>query len=170
MTCQYCSKSLIKKIPDGDTRERLICEKCHHIFYENPKIVTGIIPRFKDKILICKRSIEPKKNYWTLPSGFMEMNETLKEGALREAKEEAGISPKIDSLHTIFDLPHIGQVYFLFMGTCNTLNHCPGIETIESKWVTYDNIPWNKLAFDSVYFALRRLNDPGVHYGPIEAK
>ena len=89
-----------------------------------------------------------------MPSGYMEMNETLKEAALREAHEEAGIVPVIDHLHTIYDLKHVGQVYFLFKGNCETMNHSPGIETIESKWVTYDQIPWDDIAFTSVIFAL----------------
>ena len=168
----YCccqNIKIVKRIPEGDTHEREICSTCDHIFYENPKIVTGIIPIFENKILICKRAIEPRKNYWTVPSGFMEMNETLKEGALRECKEEAGITPEIASLHTIYDLPHIGQVYMLFKGNCSTDSHNPGIETIESKWVTYDNIPWDEIAFTSVTFALKRFHDDnGPHYGKFD--
>ena len=165
MTCQHCSTNIIRKIPKGDTHERSVCGVCDIVLYENPKIVTGILPVFEDKILICKRNIEPRKNYWTIPSGFMELNETLKEAALREAKEEAGIEPKIDHLHTIYDLPHIGQVYFLFKAFCETSDHSPGIETIESKWVTYSDIPWNELAFSSVEFGLRHFHRTGPHYG-----
>ena len=165
MTCQHCSSNIITKIPDGDTHERSVCGVCHTVLYENPKIVTGILPVYKDKILICKRNIEPRKNFWTIPSGFMELNETLKEAALREAKEEAGITPEIDHLHTVYDLPHIGQVYFLFIAHCDSPNHSPGIETIESKWVTYNDIPWDELAFTSVEFALKRFHEPGPHYG-----
>ena len=165
MSCQHCSDNIIQKIPDGDTHERSICGNCGTILYNNPKIVAGILPIFENKILICKRSIEPRKNYWTIPSGFMEINETLKEAALREAKEEAGIDPVIDHLHTIYDLPHIGQVYFLFKAFCETPEHAPGIETIESKWITLDEIPWDTLAFSSVKFGLEHFNEPGPHYG-----
>ncbi len=165
MTCQHCSSNIITEIPDGDTHERSVCGVCHTVLYENPKIVTGILPVYKDKILICRRNIEPRKNFWTIPSGFMELNETLKEAALREAKEEAGITPEIDHLHTVYDLPHIGQVYFLFIANCDSPNHSPGIETIESKWVTYNDIPWEELAFTSVEFALKRFHEPGPHYG-----
>ena len=153
--CDCHSDHIIRKVPDGDTHERKICSVCSHIFYENPNIVTGVIPIFEDKILICKRAIQPRKNFWTVPSGFMEMNETLKEAALRECDEEAGVRPKITDLHTIYDLPHIGQVYMLFKGICDTDQHSPGIETIESKWVTYDQIPWDEIAFSSVTFALK---------------
>ena len=167
MTFCDCSKTNIEvKIPKGDTHRRHVCKKCGHIFYENPKIVTGIIPIHNEKILLCKRAIEPRKNYWTVPSGFMEMDETLQEAALREANEEAGIKPKITALHTIYDLPHLGQVYFLFKGKCETPNHTPGIETIESKWFEYKNIPWSDIAFSSVTFGLKHFFNAEVpHYG-----
>jgi ADP-ribose pyrophosphatase YjhB (NUDIX family) len=170
INCPNCSKYIIKTIPEGDTHERSVCTKCDQIFYENPKIVTGIIPLFENKILLCKRNIEPRKNFWTVPSGFMELNETLKEAALRESYEEAGIRPTIDCLHTIYDLPHIGQVYFLFIGHCSTMDHQPGIETIESKWVSYDDIPWNDIAFSSVTFGLKNLYSPGIHFGSYDEK
>ena len=165
MTCQHCSTNIIVTTPEGDTHERKVCGNCNTILYENPKIVAGVLPIFEDKILLCKRNIEPRKHFWTVPSGFMELNETLKEAALREAKEEAGIEPTIDHLHTIYDLPHIGQVYFLFKAHCDTPDHEPGIETIESKWVTYNNIPWDELAFTSVEFGLRHFHSEGPHYG-----
>ncbi len=153
-------------IPDGDTHVRKVCTKCKTVFYENPKIITGVIPLYKDKILLCKRAIEPRKNLWTVPSGFMELNETLQDAALREAYEEAGIKPKIDYLHTIYDLPHIGQVYFLFVAHCDSFDHEPGIETIESKWVSYEDIMWDEIAFSSVSFGLKRLHDKNCpHYG-----
>ena len=167
--CNCHEKNIIKKIPEGDTHEREICTKCNFIFYKNPKIVTGIIPIYEDEILICKRAIEPKKNFWTVPSGFMEMNETLKEAALRECEEEAGIYPEITELHTIYDLAHIGQVYMLFKGICKTKDHTPGIETIESKWVKYDELPWNELAFTSVTFAFKNFhNNQTPHFGKFD--
>ena len=169
MTFSNSDSNIIKKVPEGDTHERSVCKDCGHIFYENPKIVTGIIPIYDHKILLCKRAIEPRKNYWTVPSGFMEMNETLQEAALRESYEEAGIKPKIDTLHTIYDLPHIGQVYFLFIGHCESPDHTPGIETIESKWVEYENIPWEDIAFTSVTYGLKRLYDKAIpHYGKFD--
>ena len=109
-----CDEFLEYSVPDGDTHSRAICKKCGKIHYENPKIVAGVIPMIDSKILLCRRAIEPRSGFWTLPSGYMELNETLQQAALREAKEEAGISPIIDCLHTIYDLPHLGQVYFLF--------------------------------------------------------
>jgi len=153
-----CLKHLVKRVPPGDTLPRDYCEACDTVFYKNPKIVAGVLPLYNNRVLLCKRAIEPKKNYWTLPSGYMECNETLKEAALREAKEEAGITPTIQSLHTIYDLPHIGQVYFLFLAQCDTDAHEPGAETIESKWVDIEDIPYSLLAFSPVYYALKRLH------------
>jgi ADP-ribose pyrophosphatase YjhB (NUDIX family) len=154
-----------RRVPDGDTHERAICPKCRTVFYENPKIVTGVMPLFENKVLLCQRRIEPRQYFWTVPSGYMELNETLKQAALRESKEEAGIFPEIDHLHTVYDLPHIGQVYFLFKGTCSTMDHTPGIETMASKWFEIEDINWDTLAFDSVAFALRHIHQNGPHYG-----
>ena len=165
MSCQHCSQTIVIQIPPGDAHPRRICKQCNTILYENPKIVTGVIPLCENKILICKRNIEPRKGFWTIPSGFMELNETLQNAALRESKEEAGINPQIDHLHTVYDLPHIGQVYFLFKGFCDSFNHEVGIETMECKWVDYGDIPWKELAFRSVFFALKRLNEKGPHFG-----
>ena len=147
-----------------DTHERLVCGNCQTILYENPKIIAGVIPIFKNKVLLCQRNIEPKKSFWTVPSGFMEMNETLKEAALRESKEEAGIEPIIDHLHTVYDLTHVGQVYFLFLAHCQTDQHQPGIETMQSKWVKIPHINWDEIAFSAVAFALQRLDTRGPHF------
>lgn len=152
-----CMETIEKKIPAGDTRQRDVCKKCNKIYYQNPKMVVGVIPQYKDKILLCKRAIEPRRNYWTVPGGFMECGETLKEAALRETLEEAGIEPILGDLHTIYDMPQLNQVYFLFFGKCNDSKHTPGIETIQSKWVDYDSIPWEDIAFEPVKFALKRL-------------
>ena len=113
--CPACGQPLIERIPDGDNRLRQVCLSCHHIDYENPKIVTGVLPVWKGSILLCKRSIEPRAGFWTLPSGFMECRETLEEGALREAKEEAHLSLKLRNLYAVYSLPEISQVYFLFL-------------------------------------------------------
>jgi ADP-ribose pyrophosphatase YjhB (NUDIX family) len=164
--CGCCEPFIKRYIPAGDTHTRAVCSKCDTIFYDNPKIITGVIPMYEEKILLCKRAIEPQKNLWTVPSGFMEKNETLQQAALREANEEAGITPEIECLHTIYDLAHIGQVYFLFLAHCKSKHHKPGIETIESKWVSYNEIMWDEIAFSSVKFALKQLHSSQVpHYG-----
>ena len=162
-----CCDSYIKKmIPEGDNRERRVCTKCNTIFYDNPRIVTGIVPLHKNQVLLCKRAIEPRHGYWTIPAGFMELNETLKEAALREAYEEAGIEPEIKELHTIYDVPHLGQVHFFFIGECKSKHHVPGIETLESQWVDLDALDQYELAFSSVNFALSLLHNTNrPHYG-----
>ena len=170
MTCQHCSTNIIVTTPEGDTHERKVCGNCNTILYENPKIVAVFYPYLKIRFCYVNAISNRRKHFWTVPSGFMELNETLKEAALREAKEEAGIEPTIDHLHTIYDLPHIGQVYFLFKAHCDTPDHEPGIETIESKWVTYNNIPWDELAFTSVEFGLRHFHSEGPHYGKYKSK
>ena len=155
--CCDCIDCVEKKIPVGDTRVREVCVKCNKIYYQNPKIIAGILPLFEDKILLCKRSIEPKKDFWTIPGGFMECDETLQEAALREANEEAGINPELGLLHTIYDLPKIGQVYFVFLGHCKDDRFECGEETAAAKWVTYEDIPWQDIAFLPVVFALKQI-------------
>ena len=153
--CTQCGHKTIKKVPKNDNQTRAVCTKCTHIHYENPKVITGIIPVIDDEILLCKRAIEPQKNKWTIPSGFMENNETVEEGALREAQEEAGITPTITQLFTLYNLPHIGQIYLLYLATLPDKTHTPGAETIESKFVKHHEIPWPDIAFASVTFALK---------------
>ena len=153
--CSQCGGKSIQKKPKDDNRMRSVCSVCGHIDYENPKIVTGILPIYKDEILLCKRAIEPQKDKWTIPSGFMENQETVAEGALREAAEEAGIKPQISSLYTLYNLPHIGQVYLLYLGILPNKKTDPGIETLETKFFTHEQIPWQEIAFTSVTFALK---------------
>jgi ADP-ribose pyrophosphatase YjhB (NUDIX family) len=169
--CTQCCTLLVFKVPEGDTHERAVCPNCDTIFYNNPKIVTGVIPMYKGKVLLCERAIAPRKGYWTIPSGFMENGETLTDAALREAKEEAGITPQIQFLHTVYSLPYIGQMYFLFMSECPSPAFENGIETTSSKWFSEAEIPWDQLAFSSVEFALKRLHHVGApHYGVCDSK
>ncbi len=153
--CSQCGAALELRIPEMDDRLRHCCNACGAIHYENPKIVVGVLPVFDEKILLCKRAIEPQKGLWTVPSGFMENGESLEDGALREAYEEAGIRPQLTRLHTIYSLPHINQVYFLFLGKMLDDQSKKGIETEALEWVTLTDIPWSDLAFSSVKFALK---------------
>ena len=102
-------------IPEGDNRKRYCCQNCHTIHYQNPKMVVGCLPYFEDKILLCKRAIEPRYGYWNLPAGYLENGETLEGGALREAQEEAGIDIQIERLHCVYNIPRISQIYFFFL-------------------------------------------------------
>ena len=148
--CNRCGSAVTLRIPDGDTLERAVCDACGAIQYQNPKIVVGCVPVWEDRILICKRAIEPRHGLWTLPAGFMENNETAAEGAAREALEEANARVAIDDLYTVFSIPHISQVYMMFRARLLDPEVSPGAESLEVKLVTGDEIPWNQLAFAMV--------------------
>ena len=162
--CPYCSASLILRTPEGDKRPRYCCDSCNAILYQNPKNVVGVLPVYGDKILLCKRAIEPRKGKWTLPAGFMENGESSLEGAIRETKEEAGaeLATKSDSLYTLFNLPTINQVYIFFRAELSNLEFSPGIESEEVSLYKESDIPWSEIAFPVVkttiekYFEDRR--------------
>jgi ADP-ribose pyrophosphatase YjhB (NUDIX family) len=129
---------------------RAVCQACGHIQYENPKIVVGCLPVFGDRILMCKRAIEPRLGLWTLPAGFMENDESAAEGAAREAMEEANARVEIEDLYTVYSIPHISQVYMMFRAKLLDPDVSPGIESLEVKLVTEAEIPWDELAFTMV--------------------
>lgn len=144
----------IKKIPDGDSKERLVCPECDHIEYQNPKIVNVVVATYGDKFLFCKRNISPRKGYWTLPGGYMELGETLREGAAREAVEESGATVKPDALLAIYQPPSKSEVIMIFRGEMTSAEMKAGIESQEVKLFTWDEIPWNELAFPFLKDAL----------------
>lgn len=164
--CNHCGSALERLIPEGDNRPRHTCTNvsCGMIHYENPKIITGCLPIFEDKVLLCKRAIEPRYGLWTLPAGFMENGETTEQGALRESWEEAKADCTIDGLYAIFDLPHINQVYFLYRAALAPEGFGIGEESLEVKLFEEKDIPWESLAFSVVtqtlkyYFEDRKTN------------
>ncbi|MBM4200382.1 MAG: NUDIX hydrolase, partial [Gammaproteobacteria bacterium] len=115
--CSACGSPVRVGIPEGDDRPRHICDACVTIHYQNPKLIAGCIPVWEDRILLCKRAIEPRQGYWTLPAGFMELGETIAQAAEREAQEEANLKVAIGDIYTLFNLPHISQVYVFFRAT-----------------------------------------------------
>jgi ADP-ribose pyrophosphatase YjhB (NUDIX family) len=146
--CSNCgSANLAFKIPEGDNLPRYICENCQTIFYQNPKIVTGTLPIWQDKILLCKRAIEPRYGLWTLPAGFMENNETVEQAAIRETSEEAKANVEQVKLYVMISLPDRNQVYMIFRAQLSDLNYAPGIESLDVKLFKKDEIPWNNIAF-----------------------
>ncbi|MBF2754770.1 MAG: NUDIX hydrolase [Gammaproteobacteria bacterium AqS3] len=154
--CGQCGGPTVAKIPSGDNRERDCCEACGAIFYRNPKIVAGTVPVYQDsQILLCKRAIEPRYGLWTLPAGFLEEGETLQEGALRETVEESRVGVDIEKLYTVFNLPHISQVYMFFLGRLEDLNFGPTEETLEVRLLAEDEIPWDELAFPVIKRTLK---------------
>lgn len=172
--CSSCSASVDLLIPEGDNLPRYVCTACNTIHYQNPKMVVGCIPEWEDKILICRRAIEPRRGWWTLPAGFMENNETLIQAAARETLEEANARVEIGNLYTVYSLPHISQVYFLFRARLLDLDFKPGIESLEVKLVSEEEMPWEELAFRVIhdplkqYFEERKQGELGFHMGVID--
>jgi ADP-ribose pyrophosphatase YjhB (NUDIX family) len=144
----------VRRVPDGDTSERYVCGQCGHIAYSNPKIVVGSVVTYEDRILLCRRAIEPRKNYWTLPAGFLEEHETPMAGAKREAREEACAEIEIDALLAVYAVPHISQVQLMYRASLPTPSFSAGIESLDVKLFEWNDIPWNELAFPSVKWAL----------------
>jgi ADP-ribose pyrophosphatase YjhB (NUDIX family) len=141
---------VVHRIPDGDSLARAVCDACGNIQYQNPKIVVGCLPVYGERILMCKRAIEPRHGLWTLPAGFMENEESASQGAAREALEEANAQVEIEDLYTVYSIPHISQVYMMFRAKLLDPNVSPGVESLEVKLVTEDEIPWDQLAFAMV--------------------
>jgi len=152
--CSNCGQPVMfGYIPEEDT-ERFHCTSCGAIHYENPKIVVGTLPRRDDKVLLCKRAIEPCKGLWTLPAGFMEMGETVEQGAIRETLEEANAQVEIVRLFSIYSLPRIGQIYMIFLADLINLDFRPNKETLEVKLFSKSQIPFGQIAFTAIRFAL----------------
>jgi len=148
--CNSCGASVTHRVPDGDTLSRTICDACGTIHYQHPKLVVGCLPVHGDRVLICKRAIEPRYGLWTLPAGFMENEESASEGAAREALEEANARVEIEDLYTVFSIPHISQVYMMFRARLVDTNVSPGAESLEVKLVTEAEVPWDQIAFAMV--------------------
>ncbi|MDA1371826.1 MAG: NUDIX hydrolase [Proteobacteria bacterium] len=150
--CHHCTAPLILRIPEGDDRERHCCNECNAIFYVNPKNVVGTLPVFEERVLLCKRAIQPRLGKWTLPAGFMENGESSLDGAIRETREEAGaeVIVRADSLYTLFNLPSINQVYMFFRAELANLDFTPGYESEQVALFDEANIPWEEIAFPVV--------------------
>lgn len=153
--CSQCQTGIEWKIPAGDNRHRFVCPACDIIFYENPRIVAGTIPVHAGKILLCRRAIEPRKGYWTLPAGFMENGESTEEAALRETREEANAEVVITSLFSMITVPHIAQVHIFFAADLPKPEFSSGDESLEVKLFAPKDIPWNELAFPTVGQSLK---------------
>lgn len=172
--CSNCSGIVELLIPEGDSLPRYVCTICKIIHYQNPKMVVGCIPEWEDKILLCRRAIEPRRGWWTLPAGFMENNETLKQAAARETLEEANARVEIGDLYAVYSLPHISQVYLLFRARLLDLDFKPGIESLEVRLLSENEIPWEEMAFRVIhdplkqYFKERKLGKLRFHTGVID--
>ncbi len=146
------------RIPEGDNRERQVCDDCGFVAYENPKVVVGAVCTWEDRILLCRRAIEPRTGYWTIPAGFMEVNETCEQGAARESWEEARARLVIDRLLAVYSIPRISQVQVIYRARLQDADVAPGPESQEVRLFPWESIPWSELAFPSVHWALRQFH------------
>lgn len=167
--CLQCGHEAERKIPATDNIPRLVCPNCHYIHYENPKVICGALVLWENKVLLCRRAIEPRYGLWTLPAGYMELFETMEQGAARETREEAEAEIKIEQLYCTYNIPRIGQIYVLFKAELIDGKFGAGEESIECRLFDEAEIPWTELAFPSVehtlrhYFADRQNNAFPMH-------
>ncbi len=173
--CSECGAPVILKVPLGDNLPRYVCGRCHAIHYQNPKMVVGCIPEQGHEILLCRRAIDPRYGLWTLPAGFMENGETTAAAAAREAQEEANAQVDIGCLFSLFNLPHINQVYLIFHGRLLNADYAAGTESLEVRLFRETDIPWDQLAFPAIqhtlqhYYEDRRNGKLSFHMGDITA-
>lgn len=153
------SANFVPRVPDGDNRTRQVCADCGFINYENPKIVVGAVCHWGDRLLLCRRAINPRKGHWTLPAGFLELHETVTAGAAREAWEEARAKIEIETLLAVYTVPRISQVQLMYRARLVSDDVSAGPESLEVGLFTFDEIPWDDLAFPSVRWALHQYAD-----------
>ena len=157
--CSACGAQVRIEIPIGDSRERHVCIECDTIHYNNPRIITGCLVTSGDKVLLCKRSIEPRSGYWTLPAGFMENGESAEIGAARETWEEAKAKVDVKNLYTVFSIPEISQVYMIFMADLIGNEYAAGEESEEVELFSEPDIPWKEIAFPAMHITLQHYFD-----------
>lgn len=154
--CSECGAPVVFEIPQGDSRPRHVCRACTTIHYINPRIVAGTLPVHRGQILLCRRAIEPRRGYWTLPAGFMELNETVADAAIRETWEEAAARVDLQGLYTIVNIPYIGQVHVFYRAELVDGLFGVGEESLETRLFRAEDIPWSDLAFRSVRMTLEK--------------
>ncbi|MCR5865160.1 MAG: NUDIX hydrolase [Aquincola tertiaricarbonis] len=171
--CRACGSAVNYLIPPDDNRERAVCPSCGTVHYENPLNVVGTVPYWADQVLLCKRNIEPRYGFWTLPAGFMELGETTAQGAARETDEEAGAHIEMGPLFSVMNVMRVGQVHMYYLARLTDTVFNPGPESIEARLFREDEIPWDEIAFRTVretlkrYFEDRRAGAFGLHTADI---
>ena len=153
--CCYCASPVVSRVPPGDSLPRWICDECGEIHYQNPRMVVGTVPERGGKILLCRRAIEPRYGYWTLPAGFLENDETTGQGAARETLEEAGARVDLEAPFSMISIPRVNQVHLFYRARVLELDFKPGEETLEVALVEEPEIPWKDIAFRSVGLTLK---------------
>lgn len=172
--CPACGSRVQYRIPPDDNRERAVCPACSRIHYENPLNVVGTLPTWNDQVLLCLRNIEPRRGFWTLPAGFMELGETTAQGALRETDEEAGAQIELVQLFSVMNVRQVGQVHLYYLAKLQDTSFNPGPETMEARLFDEADIPWDQIAFRTVretlkrYFEDRTRGHFGLHTADIE--
>lgn len=171
--CSVCGHAVSVRVPAGDNRERFVCSNCGTVHYQNPRNVVGTIPVWGEQVLLCRRAIEPRYGYWTLPAGFMELDETTSEAAARETLEEAGARVEIQSLFSLLNVPHVHQVHLFYLARLLDIEILAGEESLEVKLFEEQDIPWQEIAFPTVgqtlrfFFADRARGSFGLHTGDV---
>ncbi|MFC0266632.1 NUDIX hydrolase [Kushneria aurantia] len=166
--CSHCGAPVRFAIPMDDDRPRYLCDNCGTIHYQNPRIVAGSLPIMADRVLLCRRAITPREGYWTLPAGFMENGETTREAAIRETREEACAEIEVGGLYTLVDLPHINQVYMIYLARLAPQREpafAAGPESLEVRLFSEAEIPWASLAFSTVTLTLEHFFADRRHDG-----
>ncbi|CAD5372817.1 ADP-ribose pyrophosphatase [Rubrivivax sp. A210] len=148
--CRVCGTPVDYRVPPDDNRERALCPACGEIHYENPINVVGTLPVWGEQVLLCRRAIEPRYGFWTLPAGFLELGETSADGALRETDEEAGARVELEGLYTVIDVVRAGQIHLFYRARMRDTTLAPGPETLEARLFREDEIPWDEIAFRTV--------------------
>lgn len=157
--CKTCGAAVRYQVPADDNRERAVCTACGAIHYENPINVVGTVPAWEDRVLLCRRNIEPRWGLWTLPAGFLEIGETTAAGAVRETDEEAGARIELGELFTVLNVVKVAQVHFFYLARLLDTEFNPGPETIEARLFLENEIPWEELAFRTVRETLKHYFD-----------
>jgi ADP-ribose pyrophosphatase YjhB (NUDIX family) len=153
--CANCGAPVARRVPPGDTLARWVCDQCGEIHYQNPKLVVGAVPEYQGKVLLCRRAIEPRYGYWTLPAGFMENDETAAQAALRETLEEAGARIELGKPFSLISVPYVNQVHLFYLARLLDLEFKPGEESLEVALYEEARIPWNEIAFRTVSATLQ---------------
>ncbi|HEV8094967.1 MAG TPA: NUDIX hydrolase [Burkholderiales bacterium] len=154
--CSNCASPVAHRVPPGDSLPRYICDHCGEIHYQNPRLVVGTIPEWQGRLLLCRRAIEPRYGYWTLPAGFMENSETVAEGAMRETVEEAGAQIVLAEPFSMISVPRVNQVHVFFRAQVLDLEFRPGAESLEVSLFEEAQVPWKDIAFRTVSLTLER--------------
>jgi ADP-ribose pyrophosphatase YjhB (NUDIX family) len=171
--CRACGSAVAYLVPADDNRERAVCPACATVHYENPLNVVGTVPVWGEKVLLCRRAIEPRRGLWTLPAGFLELGESTADGALRETDEEAGAQIELGSLFSVLNVVRVGQVHLFYLASMISPQLNPGSETLEAQLFREDEVPWDEIAFRTVretlryFFDDRRRGRFGVHCADI---